>query len=134
MNFNAYIDNTFAKLLYTKGYHKYSKKQYIIYDDKTSVEDCHFNIGECAVFELSTPNMTIIYVPTILELTEWIYKHEPEWNISVLWDNNLKGYYFYVQNIKTDYEYKQPCSPKNDNKETTYEWGLEHVIRRMNLN
>ena len=133
MDFNAFVDYKFAELLHNKGYHKYSKKQHIIYNDEREAEDSQFNIDECALLELTKEDMTIIYIPTLLELVEWISKREPEWNVSVLWDNEMKGYCFFVQNIATGYEYKQPCSPDNTNKELTYEWGLEHVIRRMNL-
>ena len=61
-----------------------------------------------------------------------MFMKDSNWNVSVLWDNELKGFYFVVQNIKTGYEYVQPTVPNEKNKFKLYECGFEHILNRMN--
>ena len=121
-----------AKLLHEKGYNKYSDEQYV--ELKTG-ELVHSNLSleECAYVEMTT-DKKFIYVPTLDEAYEWILSKDPNWMVSVLWNNEVKGYYFVVQNKETGYEYKQPPTPNENDTFKMYEWGIEHVLNRLETN
>lgn len=121
-----------AKLLHEKGYDKYSDEQYV--ELKTSeLGYCKLSLESCAYVEMTT-DTKFIYVPTLDEAYEWILEQDPSWNVSVLWNNTVRGYYFVVQNTETGYEYKQPSTPKENDTFKMYEWGIEHVLNRLEIN
>ena len=128
----------FAKELAKHGYHVYSDIQYK-YDIYTKeYKECHYTLEQCAYYELCMNDtfvyVPIVYVPTIEHAYRWIIKKDPNWNIAILWNSNMKGYYFIVQNIETGYEYIQPAIPNETNREMLYEWAMEHILNRMNTN
>lgn len=118
-----------AKLLHEKGYDKYSNEQYIMLEGG-QLGHCKLPLESCAYVEMTT-DKKFIYVPTLDEAYDWILEQDSNWNISVLWNNTVKGYYFIVQNIETGYEYKQPPTPKENDTFKMYEWGIEHVLNRL---
>lgn len=127
-----YISLHLAQILHKMGYNKYSPEQYVTLDDN-KLGHCNLTLENCAFIELTT-NHKFIYVPTIYETINWINSVEPGWNVSVLWDKTLKGYHFIVQNINTGYEYIQPTTPDENNRIKMYEWGIEHILNRININ
>jgi len=125
-----------AKLLHEKGYDKYSDEQYV--ELKTGelghwLGHCKFPLEICAYVETTT-DKKFIYVPTLDEAYEWILSKDPNWIVSVLWNNEVKGYYFVVQNTETGYEYRQPPTPEENDTFKMYEWGMEHVLNRLETN
>lgn len=123
----------FAKELAKHGYHVYSDIQYKYDIDTKEYKECHYTLEQCAYYELCM-NDTFVYVPTIEKAYRWIIKKDPNWNIAILWNSNMKGYYFIVQNIETGYEYIQPAIPNETNREMLYEWAMEHILNRLNTN
>ena len=79
-----------------------------------------------------TININIIFAPKLDETYDFIFMKDSNWNVAVLWDDKLKGFYFVVQNIETGYEYVQPTVPGENNKFKLYECGFEHILNRMN--
>jgi len=131
MSTQDFVSFSLAKKLNEHGYNKYSSLQYVKNDagkyDKTCI-----SFNECAYIEL-TSNINIIYVPTLDDAYNWLFYKDHAWNVSVLWDNKFKGYYFIVQNIETGYEYVQPAVPGQKNKFELYEYGIEHVLNRLDV-
>ena len=119
-----------AKLLHEKGYDKYSDEQYVELKNG-ELGHCNLSLEECVYVEMTT-DKKFIYVPTLDEAYEWILSKNSNWIVSVLWNNEVKGYYFVVQNTETGYEYKQPPTPEENDKNEMFEWGLEHVLNRLN--
>lgn len=117
-----------AEILSKHGYKKYSPVQYSKRDNGYFVLKLTFD--ECALIETSG-KIELIYAPTINETFEWLSKNYPEWNVCVIWDTNVKGYYFSVQNIETNYDYRMPTSPGEMDKNKMFEWGIEHVLNRL---
>ena len=130
---NVRTSIAFAKELASHGYHIYSDIQYKYNVDTGEYKECHYTFEQCALCELGM-NYTFLYVPTIENAYRWIIKNDPNWNIAVLWDANMKGYYFLVQNTETGYEYRQPTVPNETRREMLYEWAMEHVLNRLNIN
>lgn len=130
MTTQDYVSFSLAKKLNEHGYNKYSSKQYIM-NDTGEYEEQHISFEECAYIEM-TQNTNIIYVPTLDEAYDFMFMKDSNWNVSVLWNNELKGFYFVVQNIDTGYEYVQPTVPGEKNNFKLYEYGIEHVLNKMN--
>lgn len=131
MSTQDFVSFSLAKKLNERGYNKYSPMQYV--KNVTGEYDkVSLSFEECAYIEV-TSNINIIYVPTLDEAYNWLYDKDSTWNISVLWDNKLKGYYFIVQNIETGYEYVQPTVPGQKNNFKLYECGIEHVLNRLDV-
>lgn len=130
MTTQDYVSLSLALKLNERGYNKYSSKKYIA-NDAGEYKEQHISFEECAYIEM-TSNINIIYVPTLEETYDFIFMKDSNWNVSVLWDNELKGFYFVVQNIETGYEYIQPTVPNEKNKFKLYEYGFEHILNRMN--
>lgn len=130
MTTQDYVSLSLALKLNEHGYNKYSHKQYIA-NAAGEYEERHISFEECAYIEM-TSNINIIYVPTLEETYDFMFMKDSNWNVSVLWDNELKGFYFVVQNIETGYEYIQPTVPNEKNKFKLYECGFEHILNRLN--
>lgn len=119
-----------AKKLAECGYRKYADTQYVFSKDNGKYEKLHYDIEKCAMAELAF-GTKFIYAPTLDAAYEWLLKQDPHWNVAVLWHNELKGFYFVVQNTATGYEYKQPTAPGEMNVFRMYEWGIEHALNRL---
>ena len=128
MTTQDYVSLSLALKLNEHCYSKYSSNQYIV-NDAIEYKELHMSLEECAYIEL-TNNINIIYVPTLSETYDFMFMNYSNWNVSVLWNNNLKGYYFVVQNIETGYEYIQPTIPGEKNIFKLYEYGFEHILNR----
>lgn len=122
-----------AKKLADCGYNKYAETQYVWSAKNNKYEELHKDLEWCAMAELAK-GAKLIYAPSLDEAYRWLLEKDPSWNVSVLWDNKLKGYHFIVQNIKTGYEYVQPTAPGEMNVFRMYEWGIEHALNRLNTN
>jgi len=129
MTTHDFVSLSLALKLNEHGYNKYSPEQYIK-NDAGEYHKTDLSFDECAYIE-ATSNINIIYAPSLDEAYNWLSDKDCAWNISVLWDNKLKGYYFIVQNIETGYEYVQPTVPEEKNNFKLYEYGIEHVLNRM---
>ena len=129
MTTQDYVSLSLALKLNGHGYSKYSPKQYVK-NDAGEYEERHISFEECAYIEM-TSNVNIIYVPTLEETYDFMFMKDSNWNVSVLWDNKLKGFYFVVQNIDTGYEYIQPTVPGEKNNFKLYECGFEHILNRL---
>lgn len=130
MNKSNNVSFALAKKLNECGYHVYSELQYIMEPDCVNYKQAHMSLGECAFVEL-TKKINIIYVPSLDVALNWINKEQPQWRISVQWDNKFKGFHFIVQNIETGYEYVQPTAPEEKDEFAMYEWAIEHVLNRF---
>lgn len=130
---NVRTSITFAKELASHGYHVYSEFQYKYNVETGEYKECHFSLEQCALAELGM-KYKFLYVPTIENAYRWIIKNDPNWNIAVLWDSKMKGYYFLVQNTETGYEYRQPTAPNETRRAMLYEWAMEHILNRLNTN
>lgn len=125
---NSRVSLHLAMLLHNKGYNKYSEEQYVKMED--GYGHCSLSLDECLYIELKV-GKTLIYIPTIGDIYNWINSKDSNWLINVMWDSRVKGYYFIVQNKKTGYEYKQPPTPGEENSIKMYEWGFEHILNRL---
>ena len=120
-----------AKKLADCGYNKYAETQYVWSAKDNKYKKIHKDIEWCAMAELAE-GAKILYAPSLDKAYEWLLKQDPNWNVAVLWHKEMKGFYFVVQNIETGYEYKQLPTPNELNVFKMYEWGIEHVINRLN--
>ena len=112
------------------GYRIYSDLQLLIDDD--GIHETKFSLEDCALYEVTT-NKKFIYVPTYNDVLCWILQQDENWVLCVRWNNKLRGFYFSVQNRETGYEYDQPTAPGETNLFKLYEWGLEHIVNRLNI-
>jgi len=113
-----------------KGYRKYSETQFYKKENEKYYRETYLSFEDCLLIELMT-NGEFIYAPTYAEVYDWLIENYSDWNVSVMWDNEIGGYYFVVQNTNTGYEYRQPTVPREENIARIWEWGFEHVIKRL---
>lgn len=124
-----YVSTDTARKMFDNGYNVYSKKQYIIDVDGNATES-NMSLDDCVIEEM-LHNKKFMFVPMLYDALDWLNMNYSDWDIFVRYDTKMNGYYFNVQNITTGYDYRQPTCPKENDVFKLYEWGLLHVLNRL---